>query len=55
MLYETNSVHDDESNKSMDDDEHHQDHKDRNFSSVTVDNDHYIVTKSGKFDKISYF
>jgi len=37
----------------MDDDEHHLDHKDRKFSTVTVDNDHYIIEKSGKFNKMS--
>jgi len=41
-------VHDDGSDKSMDDDEHHIDHKDRSASTVTVDNNHYIVAASGK-------
>ncbi|CAI6363145.1 unnamed protein product [Macrosiphum euphorbiae] len=45
-LYAASAVHDDGSNKSTDDDEHHLDHKDRKFSTVTVDNDHYIVAKS---------
>ncbi|CAI6363608.1 unnamed protein product [Macrosiphum euphorbiae] len=43
----TSPVHDDRSNKSTDDDEHHLDHKDRNSSTVTVDNGHYIVAESG--------
>lgn len=45
----TSPVHDDGSDKSMDDDEHHIDHKDRN-ATVTVDNNHYIVAASGKFN-----
>lgn len=48
----TSPVHDDGSDKSMDDDEHHIDHKDRNTSTVTVDNGHYIVAASGKLDKL---
>jgi len=46
----TSPVHDDGSDKSMDDD--HIDHKDRISSTVTVDNGHYIVAASGKFNKI---
>ncbi|XP_060872996.1 transcription factor RFX3-like isoform X2 [Metopolophium dirhodum] len=51
LLCGTSPVHDDRSNKSTDDDElddeHHLDHKDRNSSTVTVDNGHYIVAESG--------
>ncbi|XP_050535558.1 DNA-binding protein RFX2-like isoform X2 [Daktulosphaira vitifoliae] len=39
-------VHDDGSDKSLDDEEHHLEHKDRN-PTVTVDNGHYIVAASG--------
>lgn len=44
----TSPVHDDGSDKSMDDDEHHIDHKDQSGSTVTVDNSHYIVAASGE-------
>lgn len=47
ILCGTSPVHDDGSDKSMDDDEHHIDLKDRNASTVTVDNGHYIVAASG--------
>jgi len=50
ILCGTSPVHDDGSDKSMDDD--HIDHKDRISSTVTVDNGHYIVAASGKFNKI---
>jgi len=36
----------------MDDDEHHIDHKDRSASTVTVDNNHYIVAASGKLYRL---
>ncbi|XP_027842200.1 DNA-binding protein RFX2-like isoform X5 [Aphis gossypii] len=45
ILCGTSPVHDDGSDKSMDDDEH-LDHKDRISSTVTVDNGHYIVAAS---------
>jgi len=38
----------------MDDDEHI-DHKDRSASTVTVDNNHYIVAASGKVIKLFLF
>eukprot|EP00102_Acyrthosiphon_pisum_P026868 XP_016664078.1 PREDICTED: DNA-binding protein RFX2 [Acyrthosiphon pisum] len=48
ILCGTSPVHDDRYNKSTDDDdEHHLDHTDRNSSTVTVDNGHYIVAESG--------
>lgn len=37
----------------MDDDEHHIDHKDRS-ATVTVDNNHYIVAASGKFNVLFF-
>jgi len=54
ILCGTSPVHDDGSDKSMDDDEHHIDHKDHSASTVTVDNGHYIVAASGKFITLSY-
>lgn len=54
ILCGTSPVHDDGSDKSMDDDEHHIDHKDHSASTVTVDNGHYIVAASGKFIKLSH-
>ncbi|VVC39293.1 DNA-binding RFX-type winged-helix domain,Winged helix-turn-helix DNA-binding domain [Cinara cedri] len=46
ILCGTSPVHDDGSDKSLDDDEHNIDHKDRSASTVTVDNSHYIVAAS---------
>jgi hypothetical protein len=45
-----NTVHNNVSNKLMDDDKHCLDHKDRNSSTVTVNNDHYVVAALGKFN-----
>lgn len=48
ILCGASPVHDDGSDKSMDDDEHNLDHKDQSASTVTVDNSHYIVAASGE-------
>lgn len=46
ILCGASPVHDEGSDKSIDGDDHHIDHKDRS-STVTVDNSHYIVAASG--------
>lgn len=55
ILCSGSPVHDDGSDKSIDDDDHHLDHKDQGASTVTVDNGHYIVASSGKFNKLLIF
>lgn len=50
ILCSTSPVHDDGSDNSMDDDKHHLELKDRSSSTVTVDNNHYIVAATGKFN-----
>lgn len=47
ILCGASPVHDEGSDKSIDDDDHHIDHKDRSSSTVNVDNGHYIVAASG--------
>lgn len=53
ILCGTSPVHDDGSNNSINDDEHRLDYKDRNSSTVIVDNGHYIILESGKFNKMT--
>ncbi|XP_026807033.1 DNA-binding protein RFX2-like [Rhopalosiphum maidis] len=44
LPYGINPVHKNVPNKLMDDDKHRLDHKNRNSSTVAVNNDHYVVT-----------